>query len=81
MIFYDYFLWGKSMQRTTITLPLDLVQELMVAVDAKNKTEAVTVAIRDEIRARKKERIKALSGKLEFSVTADELRHGDHRLG
>lgn len=69
------------MRRTTITLPSDLVNELTEVVAAKSKTEAVITAIQDEIRRCKKDRIKALSGKLEFSLSADELRHDDHRLG
>ncbi len=69
------------MQRTTITLPGDLVEELMAEVQAKSKTEAVIKAVRDEIRARKKERIKAMAGKMEFTGSAEELRHRDRRLG
>jgi len=69
------------MQRTSITMPLDLVQELMSVVNAKNKTEAVILAVRDEIRKKKKEQLKDMAGKIEFSKSADELRHGDHRLG
>lgn len=69
------------MVRTTITLPQDLLTELMSLVQAKTKTEAVITAIRDEIRLRKLERIKGMAGKLEFTVEADALRHGDCRLG
>lgn len=69
------------MTRTTITLPQDLLTELMSLVNARSKTEAVITAIKDEIRLRKLERIKAMAGKLEFTVNADELRHGDRRLG
>jgi len=69
------------MQRTSITLPLDLGLELMSVVNAKNKTEAVILAVRDEIRKKKKEQLKDMAGKIEFSKSADELRHGDHRLG
>jgi Arc/MetJ family transcription regulator len=69
------------MQRTTITLPGDLVDELMAEVKAKSKTEAVIRAVRDEIRARKRERIKAMAGKMEFTESADDLRHKDSRLG
>lgn len=56
------------MSRTTITLPGDLVDELMAEVGAKSKTDAVITAIRDEIKARKKEKIKAMAGKMEFTV-------------
>jgi metal-responsive CopG/Arc/MetJ family transcriptional regulator len=69
------------MARTSITLPQDLVTELMSLVQARSKTEAVITAVRDEIRLRKLERIKAMAGKLEFTVDADDLRHGDRRLG
>ena len=69
------------MQRTTVTLPQDLLTELMTLVSAKSKTEAVITAVKDEIRLRKMARIKSMAGKMEFSATADELRHGDHRLG
>ena len=69
------------MTRTSITLPGDLVNELMAEVKAKSKTEAVIRAIRDEIRAKKKEKIKAMAGKMEFTKSAHELRHKDSRLG
>lgn len=69
------------MSRTTITLPGPLVDKLMSEVKAKSKTEAVIKAITDEIRAKKKEKIKAMAGKMEFTATADELRHKDKRLG
>jgi metal-responsive CopG/Arc/MetJ family transcriptional regulator len=69
------------MTRTTITLPQDLIAELMSLVNARSKTEAVINAIKDEIRLRKLERIKSFAGTLEFTTEAEELRHGDHRLG
>ena len=69
------------MSRTTITIPQSLIDELMSEVKAKNKTEAVMNAIRDEIRLRKKEKIKMMAGKMEFTKSAEELRHKDKRLG
>ncbi len=69
------------MYRTTITLPGDLVEELMAEVDAKSKTEAVIKAVRDEIRTRKKKKIMSMAGKMEFTLTARQLRHEDRRLG
>ncbi|MDA8431278.1 MAG: DUF2191 domain-containing protein [Geobacteraceae bacterium] len=69
------------MSRATVTLPQDLLTELMVLVGARSKTEAVITAVKDEIRQRKLSRIKAMAGKMEFTGTADELRHGDNRLG
>lgn len=69
------------MQRATVTLPQELLTELMTLVGAKSKTEAVLTAVKDEIRLRKIAQIKAVAGSMEFTATADELRHGDHRLG
>jgi hypothetical protein len=69
------------MVRATVTLPQDLLTELMALVGAKSKTEAVITAVKDEIRLRKAARIKAMAGAMDFTMTADELRHGDQRLG
>ncbi len=69
------------MSRTTITLPRELLEELVVELRAKSKTDAVITAIRDEIRTKKQERIKAVAGDMEFTMSASRLRHGDKRLG
>lgn len=69
------------MSRTTITLPGDLIEELMSVLKAKNKTRAVIEAIKNEIRIKKKKRIKEMAGKMEFIMNAEELRHRDKRLG
>ena len=69
------------MSRATVTLPQDLLTELVALVGAKSKTEAVITAVKDEIRLRKLSRIKTMAGKMEFTCTAEELRHGDNRLG
>ena len=59
----------------------DLLDELLAEVEARSKTEAVIIAIRDKIRERKLERIRAMAGKMEFAKDATDLRHRDHRLG
>ena len=69
------------MQRATITLPSDLLDELVGITHARSKTEAVMAAIKAEIRSRKLKTIKSMAGKLEFTQTASDLRHGDERLG
>ena len=69
------------MRRATITLPGDLLEELLLEVKAKSKTAAVITVIKDELRMRKKAKIKAMAGKMEFTRTADDLRHKDERLG
>lgn len=55
------------MARATVTLPQDLLTELMSLVGAKSKTEAVLTAVRDEIRLRKTARIKAMAGRWSLS--------------
>jgi hypothetical protein len=69
------------MRRATITLPGDLLEELLMETKAKSKTAAVITVIKDGIRARKKARIKSMAGKMEFTESADVLRHKDERLG
>jgi metal-responsive CopG/Arc/MetJ family transcriptional regulator len=69
------------MSRITITLPNDLIDELIDVSPARSRTEAVVTAIKDEIRNKKKERIKGLAGKIEFVKGAEDLRHADRRLG
>ncbi|MBN1189618.1 MAG: hypothetical protein JXA46_07695 [Dehalococcoidales bacterium] len=69
------------MSRITITLPNELVDELLSVVEARSKTEAITRAIKNEIRQKKKEKIKGLAGKLEFDLEASELRNGNRRSG
>ncbi|GAB4236640.1 MAG: hypothetical protein OHK0028_13650 [Deltaproteobacteria bacterium] len=69
------------MRRATITLPGDLLEDLLLEVKAKSKTAAVITLIEKELRMRKKAKIKAMAGKMEFAKTADDLRHRDERLG
>ena len=69
------------MARTTITLPSELLGDLKDILGARSKTEAVLTAIKNEIRAKKLDNIKKMSGKLEFVKTAEEMRHKDRRLG
>ncbi|HIE43449.1 MAG TPA: DUF2191 domain-containing protein [Candidatus Omnitrophica bacterium] len=69
------------MERTTVTLSRELVDELMKVVRAKNKTRAVIMALEKEIRRKKIERIRGMAGKIEFVKESEEIRHGNHRTG
>ena len=69
------------MHRTTITLSRELVDELVSVTRASSKTQAVTLAIKEDLRKRKLKNIKDRAGELEFDMEAEELRHGDERLG
>ena len=61
--------------RTTITIEHEIVKELLKETKAKSKASAVKEAIRDYIRRAKIKKIRSLKGKLEFDMTADEIRH------
>lgn len=50
------------MKRTTVTLPQDLVEELLETTPAKNKTQAVIAAVQECIKRKKLETIKNLAG-------------------
>ena len=69
------------MRRTTVTVPMEMVDDLISLTGAKTKSKAVVIAIADEIRRKKIERIKSLVGKVEFEKNAMRLRHEDRRIG
>lgn len=58
------------MGRTTITLPRDLVEDLLEVTLAKNKTQAVTVAVQEYIKRKKMESLKRLAGHRRWPRTA-----------
>lgn len=47
----------------------------MEKTKSKSKASAVKIAIDEYLRKRKIEKIKSMKGKLEFDMTADEIRH------
>ena len=68
-------------KKITISLPSELIDELIDVSPAKSKTEAVLNAVKDEIRKKKKARIKELAGRIEFVKGAEDLRYDDRRFG
>ncbi|OGP70668.1 MAG: hypothetical protein A2W09_03800 [Deltaproteobacteria bacterium RBG_16_50_11] len=61
--------------RATVTIEKGILDELVKETKAKNKATAVKKAIHEYLRRRKIEKIKSMKGKLEFDLTADEIRH------
>ena len=59
----------------TVTIEKDILDELLKETRAKSKTTAVKKAIHEYLRRKKIEKIKSMKGKLEFDLTAEELRH------
>ena len=50
------------MKRTTVTLPRELVDELLEVTPAKNKTQAIIAAIQERIKKKKMEVLKRMAG-------------------
>ena len=63
--------------RATVTIEKDVLDELQKETRSKNKATAVKLAIREYLRRKKIEKIKSMKGKLEFDLTADEIRHNE----
>jgi hypothetical protein len=59
--------------RTTLNLDEGLLKELMDLTGAKTKTEALNQAISEMIRRKKKEKLKALSGKIQLDLDWEEM--------
>jgi stalled ribosome alternative rescue factor ArfA len=47
----------------------------MKVTKSKSKASAVKIAIDEYLMRKKIEKIKSMKGKLEFTMTADEIRH------
>ena len=61
--------------RTTITIEEDVLDELVRETKARSKASAVKIAIRGYLKRKKIEKIMSMKGKLDFDLTADEIRH------
>jgi len=61
--------------RATVTIEKDILDALLRETNAKSKTTAVKKAINEYLRRKKIEKIISMKGKLEFDLTADEIRH------
>jgi len=65
--------------RTTITLEKEILDDLIKETKDKNKTSAVKKVIKEFLKQRKVEHIKAMKGNLKFTLSADEIRHYEQR--
>lgn len=61
--------------RATLTIDNNKLELLMKETKSKSKASAVKIAIDEYLKRKKIEKIKSMKGKLEFSMTADEIRH------
>ena len=63
--------------RSTVTLDKKRLDELVYETGAKSKAAAVNEAVSEYLRSKKIERIMSMKGKLEFDMTADEIRDNE----
>ncbi|MEK6580959.1 MAG: DUF2191 domain-containing protein [Nitrospirota bacterium] len=61
--------------RATVTIEKDKLDILMKETKSRSKASAVKLAINEYLKRKKIEKIKSMRGKLEFDMTADEIRH------
>jgi len=60
--------------RSTVTIEKGILDKLVHETKARSKMSAVNEAIRVYMKLKKIERIKSMKGKLEFDLTAKEIR-------
>jgi Arc/MetJ family transcription regulator len=60
--------------RTTLDLPLELLEEARHALGFKSKTDTVVLALRELVRRRRLEELKALFGQIRLDVDLPRSR-------
>jgi hypothetical protein len=65
--------------RTTLDLPVGLVEEARVAVGFKSKTDTVVFALKEVVRRSRLEDLKALVRRINFEIDPTEIRAKDRR--
>ena len=65
--------------RTTLHLPVTLLEEARTALGFRSKTDTVVYALREVVRRSRAEDLKALIGKVHFEFDPTTLRQKDRR--
>ncbi len=60
--------------RTTLDLPHPLIEEARLALGFKSKTDTVVLALRELVRNRRKDDLKALLGRVELDIDVPKSR-------
>lgn len=63
--------------RTTLDLPVDLVDAARAAIGFKSKTDTVVFALREVVRRSRLDDLKALIRRLDFDIDPGEIRARD----
>jgi len=67
--------------RTTLILPVALLEEARTALGFQSKTDTVVYALREVVRRSRADELKALVGRVRFEFDPTELRRKDRRRG
>lgn len=65
--------------RTTLHLPVTLLEEARTALGFRSKTDTVVYALREVVRRSRADDLKALIGTVQFEFDPTELRKKDRR--
>jgi Arc/MetJ family transcription regulator len=65
--------------RTTLDLPVDLVENARRSLGFKSKTDTVVFALREVVRRSRLDDLKALMGRVTFEFDPAEVRAKDRR--
>lgn len=60
--------------RTTLDLPAELLEEARATLGFKSKTDTIILALRELIRRRRVDELKALLGRVDLDVDVDRSR-------
>ena len=65
---------NMNRMRTTLDLPADLVEEARNALGFKSKTDTVVLALRELVRRRRLDELKALMGRVRLDIDVPRSR-------
>jgi Arc/MetJ family transcription regulator len=60
--------------RTTLDIPEALIKEVMKITGAKTKSQAITEALKAQIKRAKRQRLLSFKGKIDLNVDLDQTR-------
>lgn len=65
---------SMNRMRTTLDLPADLMEEARTALGFKSKTDTVVLALRELVRRRRLDELKALMGRVRLDIDVPRSR-------
>jgi hypothetical protein len=65
--------------RTTLDLPVELIEEARTTMGFKSKTDTIVFALREVVRRHRNDELKAMIGKIRFDFDPTEIRKKERR--